>query len=214
MTDWLNMTHISPFHSHLQRVLVIGLLVTVGGCAAVIEQKWSENYALQPGTRSTMPAVIDGDLNTSAPLLLKIHPQKTYGYPPAETEISLPEPKVIRRIVVHSSELKDFQLWAYEAETDAWKLIHQIKGGGKSRIEIQTHVQTQCIKLKVNTIAILGGRNVVEQILKGDSGVAEGKTFVERLSSLVGKAKLLGQLNRIEAKLPHVREVELYGHEE
>ena len=110
--------------------------------------------------------------------------------------------------------MKDFQLWAYEAETDAWKLIHQIKGGGKSRIEIQTHVQTQRIKLKVNTIAILGGRNVVEQILKGDSGVAEGKTFVERLSSLVGKAKLLGQLNRIEAKLPHVREVELYGHEE
>lgn len=84
----------------------------------------------------------------------------------------------------------------------------------KFYFEIQTHVQTQRIKLKVNTIAILGGRNVVEQILKGDSGVAEGKTFVERLSLLVGKAKLLGELNRIEAKLPHVREVELYGYKE
>jgi hypothetical protein len=60
----------------------------------------------------------------------------------------------------------------------------------------------------------LGGRNVVEQTLKGDSKIAEGKTFVERFSSLVGKAKLLSELNRIEAKLPRVREVELYGYEE
>jgi hypothetical protein len=208
----------SRFYRHRRRWFpflgVIGFVMAIEGCAAIIGQKWSENYARQPGAQSPTPAVIDGDLKTAAPLRLKIQPQKMYGYPPAETEISLPESKVIRRIVVHSNELKDFQLWAYEAETDQWKLIRQVKGGGESKIEIRTNVQTQRIKLKVNTIAILGGRNVVEKTLKGSSEIAEGATLLERFRALVQKAQLLNELNQIEAKLPHVREIELYGYDE
>ena len=216
MADRPNATRAFSFYHYLrcafQQLLVIASMMMMGSCATVIGQKWSENYARQPGTQSTTPAVIDGDLNTAAPILLKIHPQKTYGYPPAETEISLPESKVIRRIVVHSNELKDFQLWAYDAETDGWKLIQQVKGGGKSRIEVRTDVQTQRIKLKVNTIAIVGARNVLEQTLKGRSDIVEGTTLRERLNSLAQKAKLLNELDRIEVKLPHVREIELYGY--
>ncbi|MBI1925369.1 hypothetical protein HYR99_14095 [Candidatus Poribacteria bacterium] len=208
----------SRFYRHRRRwfpfFLVIGFVMVIEGCAAIIGQKWSENYARQPGAQSPTPAVIDGDLKTAAPLRLKIQPQKMYGYPPAEIEISLPESKVIRRIVVHSNELKDFQLWAYDAETDQWKLIRQVNGGGESKIEIRTDVQTQRIKLKVNTIAILGGRNVVEKTLKGSSEIAEGETLLERFRALVQKAQLLNELNQIEAKLPHVREIELYGYDE
>ncbi|MCZ6675826.1 MAG: hypothetical protein O7E52_01120 [Candidatus Poribacteria bacterium] len=185
----------------------------MAGCAAIIGQRWSENYARQPATRSTTPAVIDGDLTTDAPLMLNIHPEKTYTNPSAETEITLPKPKVIRRIVVHSNELKDFQLWAYDAETNQWQFIRQVKGGGKSKIEVPVNVQTQRIKLKVNTIAILGGRNVLEQAFKGNSKIAEGTTLLERFRSVVQKAKLLGELNQIEAKLPRVREIELFGYE-
>ena len=105
MADRPNATRAFSFYHYLrcafQQLLVIASMMMMGSCATVIGQKWSENYARQPGTQSTTPAVIDGDLNTAAPILLKIHPQKTYGYPPAETEISLPESKVIRRIVVH-----------------------------------------------------------------------------------------------------------------
>ena len=100
--------------------LCIGLFfLYLTGCRLILEQEWGPNLAQE--ATSLEPNLTDGNLGTKAAIPLRLTDlHKLSGYPPAEIVIQLKSVKEIRRIVVHSQDLKDFQIWAYNETEGNW----------------------------------------------------------------------------------------------
>lgn len=114
-------------------LLLVCFVVIMAGCAALLSpQEWSDNYALLDGTQATNIEMIDGDLNTIG----VTSPPKRAGTQISRTSapeiiVTLPEKKVIRRIVIHSDNIKNFVLYADKggsaiSGTD-WQMIKTIQ---------------------------------------------------------------------------------------
>lgn len=108
--------------------------IVFAGCHILIaEQEWSNNYALLEGALSTNPEMIDGDYKTVGESRSSAGgPGRIYGSSNAtEVIVTLPEKKNVRRIVIHSENIKKFALYAdrggtLHSDTD-WQLIHEQK---------------------------------------------------------------------------------------
>lgn len=114
--------------------LCFGFLVFIMGChILLVEQEWSQNYALLDGTQASIPTMIDGDLNTSGETQYIHGVGEQYGSSwGTGVSIKLPEKKHIRRIVIHTDNIKKLKIFADKggtmlSETD-WDLIKEIKG--------------------------------------------------------------------------------------
>ena len=131
-------------------------VVILSGCAALFaEQEWSGNYSLMEGTRATSPQMIDGKLNTIGETTFPAGSQGFIGSNPAsQVVITLPEKKTIRRIVVHSDNLTEFDIFADKGsiavESD-WQLIKDIKSVKSNPIKISLLIPfpTDRIRLRV-----------------------------------------------------------------
>lgn len=131
-------------------------LIFMTGCSALFsEQEWSENYAIMEGVQSTVPQAIDGKLNTVGETTF---PASTEGFMGAnaasQVVITLPEKKVIRRIVIHSDNLSSFDIYADKGSiaVDAdWQLIKDVKSVKQSPIQISLLIPfpTDRIRLRV-----------------------------------------------------------------
>ena len=135
---------------------LLGFIVMLNGCAALFsEQEWSENYSLLEGTQATSPQMIDGKLNTIGETTFPAGSQGFVGANPAsQVVITLPEKKVIRRIVVHSDNLTEFDIFADKGSiaVDAdWQLIKDVKSVKSSPIKISLLIPfpTDRIRLRV-----------------------------------------------------------------
>ena len=131
-------------------------VIVLSGCAALFsEQEWSENYALLEGTQATSPQMIDGKFNTIGETTFPAGSQGFIGSNPAsQVVITLPEKKTIRRIVVHSDNLTEFDIFADKGSiaVDAdWQLIKDIKSVKISPIQISLLIPfpTDRIRLRV-----------------------------------------------------------------
>ncbi len=122
------------------------------GCAALFSvQEWSENYALMDGTQSTTPQAIDGNKNTIGDAVFA---GDVIGMSAAsEVVITLPEKKKIRRIVIHTENVVEFDVFvAKESHTTDrnWVLIKEIK---KARspviVSVLTPYPTDRVRLRV-----------------------------------------------------------------
>ena len=112
-------------------IFCLSLIMT--GCTTLFsEQEWSENYALMDGVNASSPQMIDGDLNTVG-LTKAIRKRAAYGSTwGSVVSIKFPEKKNIRRIVIHSDNIKKLNIYVDKggsalSETD-WRLIKEIKG--------------------------------------------------------------------------------------
>ena len=112
---------------------LVCFVVIMAGCAALLSpQEWSDNYALLDGTQATNIEMIDGDINTVG----VTSPTKRSGSQIGRTSapeiiVTLPEKKIIRRIVIHSDNIKNFVLYADKggsalSGTD-WKMIKTVQ---------------------------------------------------------------------------------------
>lgn len=135
---------------------LFGFILILSGCAALFsEQEWSENYSLLEGTQATSPQMIDGRLNTIGETTFPAGSQGFVGANPAsQVVITLPEKKVIRRIVVHSDNLTEFDIFADKGSiaVDAdWQLIKDVKSVKSSPIKISLLIPfpTDRIRLRV-----------------------------------------------------------------
>ena len=136
--------------------LLLCFAAVLSGCAALFsEQEWSENYALMEGTQSTSPQMIDGKLNTIGESSFPAGSQGFIGSNPAsQVVITLPEKKTIRRIVIHSDNLTEFDIFADKGsiavESD-WQLIKDVKSVKTSPIKISLLIPfpTNRIRLRV-----------------------------------------------------------------
>jgi hypothetical protein len=130
--------------------------VILAGCAALFsEQEWSENYALMEGVQSTSPQIIDGKLNTIGETTFPAGSQGFIGANPAsQVVITLPEKKTIRRIVIHSDNLSEFDIYADKGSiaVDAdWQLIKDVRSVKENPIKISLLIPfpTDRIRLRV-----------------------------------------------------------------
>ena len=135
---------------------LFAFIVMLSGCAALFsEQEWSENYSLLEGTQATSPQMIDGKLNTIGETTFPAGSQGFVGANPAsQVVITLPEKKTIRRIVVHSDNLTEFDIFADKGSiaVDAdWQLIKDVKSVKSSPIKISLLIPfpTDRIRLRV-----------------------------------------------------------------
>ena len=129
---------------------------TLIGCSALFsEQEWSENYALMEGVQASSPQMIDGKLNTVGETTF---PASTEGFMGANAAsqviVTLPEKKIIRRIVIHSDNLSSFDIYADKGSiaVDAdWQLIKDVKSVKQSPIQISLLIPfpTNRIRLRV-----------------------------------------------------------------
>lgn len=114
-------------------LLLFCFAVILTGCSTILApQEWSENYALLDGVRATNSQMIDGDLSTVGETTSqKSKDNRLTLDPTPEVIVSFPEKKTLRRIVIHSDNIKKFKLYADKggsaiADTD-WQLIKEVK---------------------------------------------------------------------------------------
>ena len=103
------------------------------GCSALLSpQEWSENYALLDGVQASSMQMIDGDLNTVGKTNSTNKTNSRVGSSPApEVIVSLPNKKVVRKVIIHSDNIKKFRLYADKggsaiSDTD-WCMIKEVQ---------------------------------------------------------------------------------------
>jgi hypothetical protein len=176
---------------------LISFSVIMIGCAALFsEQEWSENYALLEGTSATSPQMIDGNMNTIGESSFPAGTDSAFGSnPSSEVIITLPEKKVIRRIVIHSDNIKTFDIFADKGgiivEQD-WELIKDVKSVKTNPIEIPVLLpfSTNRIRLRVKS-------------------TTDDANLKRTQRARTGGFRQFGQNRRAQAK---IREIELYGY--
>ncbi len=115
------------FNKFIRPFLLLCICVLMAGCSALFsEQEWSDNYALLDGTNATSWEVIDGDIETVGQAQVRKGAGKSITSSP-EVVITLPVKKVIRKVVIHSDNIKKFNLYIYKGESalsdSDWQLI-------------------------------------------------------------------------------------------
>ena len=138
-------------------LLVFICLSGIAACSKVIsKQEWSENFALMDGVKSTVPAMIDGNLKTLGKTQFPVETQNLYGGSPAsEVIITLPKRRKISRIVVHSENLKTFDVLADQGggtgDRVNWKLVGEVKSVKNNPIDLSIRgtFPTERIRVRV-----------------------------------------------------------------
>lgn len=166
------------------------------GCGALFSvQEWSENYALMDGTQSTTPQAIDGNLNTIGDAIFPEGGGRLRL--DSEVIITLPEKKKIRRIVVHTDNVVEFDVFvAKESQTTErnWTLVKEIKKAKSPvAVSILTPYPTDRIRLRV----------------KKTSGDASMLRRSRANNPIVGNTIFISAGDRVPGKF---REIELYGY--
>lgn len=172
-------------------ILCCSILIT--GCSALFsEQEWSENYALMEGVQSTTPQAIDGKLSTIGEA---VFPAEVAAMSPAsEVVITLPEKKLIRRIVVHSDNLLEFD-------------IHMDKGSLTSNRDWTLVKEVKSVKNNPETLSILAPfptNRVRLRVLETKDDALRTREFRSRMP---GYRRMSNR--RAAGK---IREIELYGY--
>ena len=194
------------FKSYIGRVfLLLGLMCLYYGCN--LAQNWSENYALLPGVTASDPAIIDGKPETIG------HSQRKKGSGsaltdldiPSEAIIYLPAKKSIYRIVIHSANLEEFELMAYNSRGE-WDKIYDKRSNKDPIIDIRLNkvVTTTGFKLVVHrTTDDAARRRENVQIRRENQEIKEGQ---------VRRGQLRYHITGPTTALAKIAEIELYGY--
>lgn len=127
------------------------ILLPLAGCILFTQQEWSENYALMDGVRSNSPLVVDGNIETTGEAQLPMNSSGRFSSP--EIIITLPEKKVIRKIIIHSDNIKKLVIFAdkggtIHSSTD-WQLLKEIKAVKTYPLEIPILYSHPTDKLRI-----------------------------------------------------------------
>lgn len=190
---------------HIYTLLVFGLMCLCSGC--VIGQQWSENYALQPGVKASDPTFIDGKPETVGQSQRK----KSSGSAltdlniPSEAIIHLPEKRSIYRIVIHSTNLEEFEVQAFDSFGE-WKKIHDRRTNKDRVIDIRLNkaVTTTGIKLLV--------RRTTDDAARRRENLKLKRENVETSDGKRRRGRYLYHLTGPTTALAKISEIQLYGY--
>ena len=184
--------------------LLLGLMCLCYGC--VIGQKWTQNYTLLPGVTANDPALIDNDLETVGQSQRK----KGSGSPitdleiPSEAIIHLPEKKSVYRIIIHATNLEEFEVQAFNSRGE-WDKIYDRRKNKERVIDIRLSkvVTTAGIKVVVRRTtedAALRRKNI--QLDRENTETADG----------LRRGRYVYHLKGPTTALAKIAEIELYGY--
>ncbi len=132
----------------VSRYILLGLICFCSGCS--LGQEWSENYALLPDTKASDPSFIDGNLETIGQSQRK----KGSGSAgtdldiPSEAIVYLPKKKSIYRIVIHSKNLEEFEVHAFNSRGE-WDKIYDQRSNKDRIIDIRLKKVITTLGVKV-----------------------------------------------------------------
>jgi hypothetical protein len=172
----------------------------------VIGQKWTQNYTLLPGVTASDPALIDNDLETVGQSQRK----KGSGSPitdleiPSEAIIHLPEKKSVYRIIIHATNLEEFEVQAFNSRGE-WDKIYDRRKNKERVIDIRLSkvVTTAGIKVVVRRTtedAALRRKNI--QLDRENAETADG----------LRRGRYVYHLKGPTTALAKIAEIELYGY--
>ncbi|MYE91026.1 hypothetical protein F4X33_18745 [Candidatus Poribacteria bacterium] len=122
------------------------------GCALVAKQEWSQNYASIEGVRATNARMIDGNIRTFGETAFREGTQDTFGpAPTSQAIVMLPERKVIRRVVIHSDNLKKFTVYADKGSED-WEIIKEVNNVTSNPIDLSVNAPFPTDKIRVRVL--------------------------------------------------------------
>ena len=186
-------------------LLVLGLMCLCSGC--VLGQQWSENYALQTGVTASDPTFIDGKPETIGQSQRK----KSSGSAltdiniPSEAIIHLPEKRSIYRIVIHSTNLEEFEVQAFDSLGE-WQKIYDRRTNKDRVIDIRLNkvVTTTGIKLLV--------RRTTDDAAQRRENLKLKRENVETSEGQRRRGRYLYHLTGPTTALAKISEIELYGY--
>lgn len=180
-------------------IVLIPIFVPILLCSCAISQKWSENYATMDGSRSNDPLIIDGLLQTvgQSQIIRKSGSLEVDLYIPSESVVLLSEKQTIHRVVIHSSNLKEFELMARDS-AGGWDILQEHKGKHKPIFELSINPSytTDAIKLVVRATTDDGAqrrKNLKverENEVTPSGQVRRGRTFYKVYGPLKAPAKI------------------------
>ena len=144
------------FQSALVVLTIMFVMMSSYGCAGIqgfsAEQQWSNNFVLADGVRANDPAIIDGNVRTvgqsqyvesTGDMIM------SYGSQ-SESIVTLPEPKSLHRVIIHSSNLQAFDIWTTDSQ-GRWEKIKEVESNKKKIIDIRLNrtVYTSGVKIRV-----------------------------------------------------------------
>lgn len=185
--------------------LLLGLMCLYYGC--VIGQKWSQNYTRLPGVTASDPAFIDNNLETIGQSQRK----KGSGSAitdleiPSEAIIHLPEKKSVYRIVIHSTNLEEFEVQAFNSRGE-WEKIYDQRTNKDRVIDIRLNkvVTTSGIKVVV--------RRTTEDAARRRENLQLRRENVETSDGRRRRGRYVYHLKGPTTALAKIAEIELYGY--
>ena len=186
-------------------LLILGVMCLCSGC--VLGQQWSENYALQPGVTASDPTFIDGKPETVGQSQRK----KSSGSRltdinmPSEAIIYLPEKRSIYRIVIHSTNLDEFEVQAFDSLGE-WQKIYDRRTNKDRVIDIRLNkvVTTTGIKLLV--------RRTTDDAARRRENLKLKRENVETSDGMRRRGRYVHHLTGPTTALAKISEIELYGY--
>ena len=138
---------------YLSLLSVCIYFLSLFGCALVAKQEWSENYAAIEGVRATNARMIDGNIRTFGETAFREgSDQNTYGpAPTSQAVVMLPERKVIRRVVIHSDNLKKFTVYADKGSED-WEIIKEVNNVASNPIDLSVNAPFPTDKIRIRVL--------------------------------------------------------------
>ena len=186
-------------------LLLFGLTCLYSGCS--LGQQWSENYAIQPGVTASDPALIDGKPETVGQSQRKKSAaiQTADLNVPSEAIIHLPEKRSIYRIVIHSTNLEDFEVQAFDSLGE-WEKIYDQRTNKDRIIDIRLNkvVTTTGIKLLV--------RRTTDDAAQRRENLKLKRENVETPDGGRRRGRYLHHLTGPTTALAKIAEIELYGY--
>lgn len=189
----------------LHLILLLGLICLCYGCT--LGQQWSENYTGLPNVKANDPAIIDGDLETIGQSQRK----KGSGSVvtdlalPSEAIIFLPEKKAIYRVVIHSSNLEEFELMAMNSRGE-WDKVYDRRSNKEPVIDIRLGkvVRTTGIKVVV--------RRTTDDAARKRENVQLRRENVETGDGQRRRGRYHYYVTGPTTALAKIAEIELYGY--
>ena len=184
--------------------LLLGLMCLCYGCS--LGQEWSGNYALLPGVTASDPAFIDDNPETIGQSQRK----KSSGSAitdldiPSEAIIHLPEKRSIYRIVIHSTNLEEFEVHAFDSLGE-WKKIYDQRTNKDRVIDIRLNrVVTTGIKLVV--------RRTTDDAARRRENLQLRRENAETPDGGRRRGRYVYHLTGPTTALAKIAEIELYGY--
>ena len=183
--------------------LVMFNIASLYGCAGFqgfsAEQQWSSNFVLADGVRANDPAIIDGNVRTvgqsqyvesTGDMVMSFGSQ-------SESIVTLPEPKSLHRVVIHSPNLQAFDIWTTDSQ-GRWEKIKEVESNKKKIIDIRLNrtVYTSGVKIRVRRTSDDAG-----QRRKNVQNVRGWRTFSGKVNApaKIAEVELYGFVSKTDA---------------